>query len=283
VFSPGYLKGLDQYSLFLSTISKHFNLTNSFFVPVSNDNDMSSEVNEMLSIGEATNPSDVLLFSGHSRGGAVAALAASMFAASNPKRSTLCLLIDPVDTVDRRATKLLTQMRDDSPSTYSASSFSTQVPRTLIVSTPFGGKSSYYRNAAFVSSCAPPTRNADAFFDAMNRSERVPPLLSSLSSRLLVEAFESRGADDVVPVSQEGVSLKFLHESPPLVMASMVPSRLQMATLPSVGHLDLLDRPEELSVCASNRGVDGRALILEVVESWLDEELRQVGVEYRGS
>ena len=89
---------------------------------------------------DTTKPAGVdthLLLVGHSRGGAVAALAATQ------RETDALVLLDPVDTSDGLVLAAI------------AGGTKMQPPRhVLIVSTPYGGLSSYYR-VRYESACAP--------------------------------------------------------------------------------------------------------------------------------
>ncbi len=89
---------------------------------------------------------------GHSRGAAVAAYSSASMEPS--KKPNALVLIDPVD--DERSTTI----------EYIRTSH--HFPRTYIVSTPFGGRSRYYKNATFESSCAPPSRSSSAFYETIS-------------------------------------------------------------------------------------------------------------------
>ena len=62
-------------------------------------------------------------------------------------------------------------------------------PRTLIISTPYGGSSKYYASSVFESACAPPSRGPQAFYQILSSlyndvrvKEPSPPSSSSSSS-----------------------------------------------------------------------------------------------------
>lgn len=96
-----------------------------------------------------------LLLCGHSRGGAVALMAAPALAAHS-------LVVDPVD--------------DAALSAAAAVEKGGAGGRALLVATPFGGRSAYY-GASFASSCAPAGRDAEALFAALRRGGRHASLL----------------------------------------------------------------------------------------------------------
>lgn len=85
-----------------------------------------------------------VIFGGHSRGGAVSSIAASL------KNCRGLILIDPVD--------------DDVNSALSTIRESPHRFPVAIIATPFGGKSKYY-NVEYTSACAPENRNAEAFLN----------------------------------------------------------------------------------------------------------------------
>ncbi|KAJ1422456.1 hypothetical protein B484DRAFT_399079 [Ochromonadaceae sp. CCMP2298] len=116
---------------------------------------------------QLTNPA--LCIAGHSRGGAVATSVLAALLGGKLKKggqdklkkgSTLgLLLIDPVDDGATTSLRQLSQTLEELGS-------STPVPvKTLIVSTSFGGYSSYYKTK-IANACAPEQRNAPAFRDS---------------------------------------------------------------------------------------------------------------------
>ena len=104
-----------------------------------------------------------IILMGHSRGGALAALSAM----KEPSRVTAVVLLDPVD--DNSMTlwnSLSTRRCEGNP-----------LPPFFIVSTPYGGRSSYYKKAIFTSACAPEGRNAAAIWSAFRSCEQNVGLL----------------------------------------------------------------------------------------------------------
>lgn len=74
-------------------------------------------------------------------------------------RVSALILIDPVDGTERHTLKKIELYPKDAPS----------LPPTLIISTPYGGSSSYYKSAVFESVCAPPDRGPKAFYEALSK------------------------------------------------------------------------------------------------------------------
>lgn len=107
-----------------------------------------------------------LLLVGHSRGAAAAVAAFSSLIQSLASRNLRLrlVLLDPVDTAGLEVLRSLDAYRQ------SFHSDSVVDHRILIISTPYGGRSSYYKTA-FTSSCAPEGRNADAFSAALGESD----------------------------------------------------------------------------------------------------------------
>jgi len=93
---------------------------------------------------------------GHSRGGAVAAYAVAMTPLSSSSRVSALVLLDPVDDIEKHSLAAM------------ASSLIV-FPPTLVISTPFGGSSKYYKSAVFESVCAPPDRGPKAFYLALEK------------------------------------------------------------------------------------------------------------------
>ena len=87
-----------------------------------------------------------LLLMGHSRGGAVAALAATQ------RETEALVLLDPVDTSDHFVTEAITKA--DNAVNADGKGKQSRPRNVLIVSTPYGGLSSYYR-VRYESACAP--------------------------------------------------------------------------------------------------------------------------------
>lgn len=95
---------------------------------------------------------------GHSRGGTVALLCLLLRPELSEDISSL-VLIDPVD--DDKNTLIQLLLESKAP-----------LPPILLLSTPYGGSSKYYASASFTSACAPPGRNAQAIYEAFQRSQR---------------------------------------------------------------------------------------------------------------
>lgn len=108
-------------------------------------------------MSEGFDANSYLLLIGHSKGGAILTYLLSRFSGNMNRnfRRTCLILFDPVDTADNDAIREIKRC-----------SFCNFV-RTLIISTPYGGRSTYY-NTNYESSCAPRGRNAEAFFEAIS-------------------------------------------------------------------------------------------------------------------
>eukprot|EP01036_Dinobryon_divergens_P027659 gene27659-36470_t len=106
-------------------------------------------------MSEGFDDNSYLLLVGHSKGGAVLTYFLSRFSGKLNSRRTCLILFDPVDSPDNNAIREITGCR--------LGTFA----KTLIVSTPYGGRSAYY-NTNFESSCAPRGRNALVFFEAIS-------------------------------------------------------------------------------------------------------------------
>ena len=121
------------------------------------------------------NNADKKILMGHSRGGAVVALANAIEKKSNNNNNYNygCILIDPVDDSElstiNEIKSLKNNNRDNSRLNFSP---------TLIISTSWGGLSKYY-NTKYESSCAPPKRAALAFIDAYKETYQLSPQLLS--------------------------------------------------------------------------------------------------------
>ena len=175
ILSCGYKIAPFHYNKLMSSLpcpaSSYSILPSPVFNESSVQQDAQGIVNQLMpllseqSADRSSSPPLILLI-GHSRGGATATLASSILTHSNAYKaikpsSVLTILIDPVDSADHIATSSILLS-----TTYPSSDF----PQTLIISTPYGGKSNYY-NVAFDSSCAPIDRNAQVFYNTMKRCQ----------------------------------------------------------------------------------------------------------------
>ena len=110
-----------------------------------------------------------LILVGHSRGGAAlttfVASTENLSSFTNSKRICL-ILFDPVDSTENEAIKAISRCKT--------------FPSTLIINTPFGGKSTYY-NTLYESSCAPPQRSAITFFNAIASLANSNPVMVTFS------------------------------------------------------------------------------------------------------
>mmetsp|Transcript_38190 Transcript_38190/g.38876 ORF Transcript_38190/g.38876 Transcript_38190/m.38876 type:complete len:363 (-) Transcript_38190:102-1190(-) len=196
IFFGGYLIDPSQYSQFLSSL----NLTRIIIITsLSNGNDIIKDANKVISIvlqkqneikvtnsrrlqrGDGVDNSNLMLI-GHSRGGAVMAMAAAELARREVMLPTV--LIDPVDTSDYITLSSLQNIthihpvdnnyttnntnydidnNEDHINTSSHSDTGVVLPITLLISTPWGGRSRFY-GVNYDSACAPTNRNAHAFY-----------------------------------------------------------------------------------------------------------------------
>lgn len=302
IFSPGYKIELEQYR---NIAYKEFPYTRSTILATADDGDSSnlslnrdaeaviSEVKRLAIVGHTTKERDnlgfPLLLMGHSRGGAVATLAATMHLnavvrntkvgaaksvteslISNPAKSLLVLL-DPVDSPNNSAlqavisslqviqnrdrsqfAKSLQKPNNSETDTITISDQTKGFAHTvwpwpvLIISTPFGGSSKYYR-VPYESACAPVSRNGDAFakaFICTSVKQGIPLSTDSSSQSILPPSviFENREADEKDSVGDE-----------------VVPKgRVLHVKLPDVGHTQMLRSRYKStfgSVCVSNEKI----------------------------
>jgi hypothetical protein len=185
-----------------------------------------------------------LLLLGHSRGGAVMALATVTFAKELltsqlllrarmkkahsketprllPAAPLLTVLLDPVDTPDRYvASQILGTLKDSKSSRW-------PFPM-LIVSTPYGGGSAYYKTK-YDSACAPQGRNADVFYQAFT---------AGVNDEKYAGAAQREGAQQ----HQANDYNSSLPDVDKVTSSSM--KTVVMMTLPDVGHMQLLDARE---------------------------------------
>lgn len=300
IFSPGYKIELEQYR---NIAYKEFPYTRSIILATADDGDSSnfslncdaeavlSEVKRLAIVGHTTKEKDSLgfplLLMGHSRGGAVATLAATMHLnavvrntkvgaaksvteslISNPAKALLVLL-DPVDSPKASALQAVMsslqviQNRDRSQfakslqkpdnsgtDTITISDQTKGFAHTiwpwpvLIISTPFGGSSKYYR-VPYESACAPVSRNGDAFakaFICSSVNQGFPLSTDSSTSQSILPPsviYENKESDEKCSVGDEEVPRR----------------RVLHVKLPDVGHTQMLRSRKKStfgSVCASN-------------------------------
>ena len=146
-----------------------------------------------------------LILIGHSRGGAVASIVASQL----PSIVKALILLDPVDDGDSTACNEIV-------------SSNIHLPPTLILSTPYGGFSSYYRKS-YSSACAPPDRGPEAFHRAYSTKLH--------SNTLPIRTIEFSPTDTDTDTVSVDPSHPFFDNG--LVVASIV--------FPQIGHLQVLD------------------------------------------
>jgi hypothetical protein len=307
VFSPGFKIELEQYK---NIVYKDYPYTRSSVFAFADDGDSSnvslkrdaegvlSEVKRLANLGlkskERDNLRFPLLLMGHSRGGSVATLAATILldaivkntevgAASSVTDSlisspakALLVLLDPVDSSEGatliainsslQGIKLRDQSRADKrlqKSDYSGTNplsvadlsrgdVCTAWPwPVLIVSTPYGGSSGYYK-VPYESACAPVSRNGDAFAGAFiscpTDLETSSPLFTDSSTSTTQSLLSSPmkvgkiGAEDTNSVGDQKIPKKSF-------------SRIVHVKLPDVGHTQLLQNRKKTtfgSLCAAN-------------------------------
>lgn len=272
VFSPGYKIEVQQYQKILEQIFPYSKAT---VLAQADDADSTTEslkhdaqgvLNEASKLfveskkGRDEVSSMVLM--GHSRGGAVAALAAAMYLDSmtgNERRdkvtlnienttllpvNVLLVLLDPVDSSEH---VVLESLRESMTKVNSSWPWP-----VLVISTPFGGSSAYYK-VPYESACAPATRNGDAFSDLFLSFEPS----SSISRE---SSYEKTGAN---------------------MSERKAPHVLQVRLI-DVGHTQLLGNRKAStfgSVCAANnkiRDEDVQGLISVLTKEWIRISQRNV-------
>ena len=171
----GYLIEASQYQHYAQSLHPQYLLT--VPSPTTNSSSILDDANLILrnaqtmldiSAHKAESKTCVdLLIIGHSRGAAAAAAAFSSLtqSQSNQQLHLRLVLLDPVDTIDLEVLRFMEENLSHSSASSSLSSNNFD-HRILIVSTPFGGRSKYYKTT-FTSACAPFGRNADSFFTAL--------------------------------------------------------------------------------------------------------------------
>ena len=151
VIAPGFQLRLDQYTSYATALAREG------VVVVQAPADAAGTVGKDAAIvldALGKHSAAVQLLVGHSRGGAVMALAAAVEAAATDAPSPYLALLDPVDMADGSVLRALASIRQNN------------VPaRVLVVSLPYGGYSAYYKTA-YESACAPAGRNGEAFYTA---------------------------------------------------------------------------------------------------------------------
>ena len=253
-------------------------------------------------------PSTPLLFMGHSRGGAVAALAAATYLQSyistaytkgqrtaekinnsprnilladkiiNFPKKVFLVLLDPVDSSEKTVMHAIqnsiqdleelsgisdnkgNNKESDKNTNISLTAVSTWPWPVLIISTPYGGSSSYYK-VPYESACAPVGRNGDSFKNIFSGKN-----VTSDSDSVV----NIGGGQLTSTVGTAGVNLDEKNEKNDLNLSKVV-----HVVLPDVGHTQLLDRRKESaigSVCAGNEKIsdkDVRGFIHELIARWI--------------
>ena len=205
-----------------------------------------------------------LLLMGHSRGGAVMALAATKYLKATKKSKgafssnmikahrarILLVLVDPVDSAENIVLRALheslpshlpQEAGTDKTNALSEENHSWPWP-VLIISTPYGGYSSYYKTP-YESACAPLGRNGAAFMKIMGES-------IFLESKQTDAAYSS--TTEVIQTSQPIINGGL---SKPLAVVSVV--------LSDVGHCQLLDDRRKSaigSLCAANEKISDKSV-----------------------
>ena len=208
VFSPGYKIELQQYQ---NLLDKMYPCVKPSLLAASDNADSTIEslkhdaqdvLNEARKLSAASNHArdkiSPIILMGHSRGGAVAALAAAIFLESmigDENRNLnvnflptnlLLVLLDPVDSPELAVMKTLQKSMSRACSYAIGGSTSSRFFQdsdrlrneslsawpfpVLIISTPYGGSSAYYK-VPYESTCAPTIRSGDAFFKIFRSSE----------------------------------------------------------------------------------------------------------------
>ena len=309
ILSTGYKLEAEQYQNIASSLSPTLKLTvlasdddaDSSYESLVRDADRVLNTAKSLRTKEKKAGGEIpLVLMGHSRGGCVVTLAAAVYLKAAIARSkndkayklensfppeVLLILLDPVDTTDKIA---LHAIRDCLRATQTVplqgkqSAVAKQIPSAwpwpvLIVSTPFGGSSSYYK-VPYESACAPVSRNGDAFmmgFIGQNvdqKDQRESPtaveresqptgeLIIPLTASLAIEANVKRGPSRVEKCSSR---------------AGEWSTRILHVTLPEVGHTQLLDNRKVStigSVCAGNEKIsdsDVRSMMILLINTWI--------------
>ena len=160
IISPGYLLQPRQYESYVEALRKASIPTivqTGSEIDRANDNTAAALHRDATAVVER-NPQHVpVVLIGHSRGGAVAAIAATEM--NGMKRPPMLVLLDPVDTSPPTALSLIATPPTAPPTAQA-------LTPVLIVSMPYGGYSSFYRTY-YESACAPAQRNGEAFAAAL--------------------------------------------------------------------------------------------------------------------
>jgi hypothetical protein len=146
---PGFLIDAEFYTSYLDLLKP----SKSFVFPSNINNKTLMEEASSLAIeikNQVTKENIILL--GHSRGAAVVSVASCLLSQESFIHRLYTILLDPVDSNDLVAQSSIQNCK---------------VPfkAPLIVSTPYGGSSTYY-NVTYTNACSPNGRNADAFYQA---------------------------------------------------------------------------------------------------------------------
>jgi len=251
-FATGFLIDKSHYmSIAESLQSRKLCSTPVKFIDDSNGLDgkesIQSSAEKLLGIinQDATDANRPVMLLGHSRGGAVASYAATkLIDSSNDAREDMntlkmhskekrinvdsLILFDPVDDADLTTLKFI-------------ESKTVPFPPTFIVSTPYGGKSKYYKDTVFASSCAPPSRSSKLFYS-------------------------------IIQTVAENQEKGELHKQ--------LKQHIRLNEYKDLGHLQLLDDTEVLfsgspGVCSSNDEVKGKQIderkieIMDQIEKFL--------------
>lgn len=158
-FCPGFLISSEFYSSYM----KLLNPTEIFIFSQIDNSTLTQEATALVNevINNMTSDCNIILM-GHSRGGAVVSIASCLLSERkiNLYENIFTVLIDPVDTADQTALSFI------------RSSKAASLTKTLLISTPYGGSSGYYK-VNYESSCAPNSRSSDAFFTAFDLKNNV--------------------------------------------------------------------------------------------------------------
>ena len=279
IFFTGYKLEAGQYRTLLASLSPAIKLTtasaaddaDSSLDSLNHDaNNVLSEVKllgysfEYLTTMDNVDEKDAynhppLLLMGHSRGGAVVALAATKYLKATRKMKgasslnmdahrprILLVLVDPVDSAENTVLRALHESLRSYAGKDTINASGEQNPSwpwpALIISTPYGGYSSYYKTP-YESACAPSGRNGAAFLKIMSESK----VFESEQTRTAY--LSTTGARQTSQsIIRDGLS------TPPAVVS---------VVLSDVGHCQLLDDRRNSaigSVCAANEKISDKSV-----------------------
>ena len=155
VFCGGFLTPSTVYSSWRDKLLDHFPSSRFRFLqdPSGLQNQVSLLQASDILLTELRKSDQPTVLLGHSRGGAVALLATIR----DPSLLHAVVLVDPVDDSDLSLIQSISEQGFQS----------LYLPPHLLISTPYGGRSSYYKKTTFTSTCAPVGRNAEALWRSL--------------------------------------------------------------------------------------------------------------------